>query len=123
VRSDASGDVAAHREASAAVGRATRLGATWVSSLRTVRMRVRMRTDGATSACEVSSIDGASDVCCGVAAARVPKSVGMSTVANGAVNGSVVRINSRPASVFRSMRVSRRRSSKTGASLQSQEEP
>lgn len=120
MRSDVSGAFVSPREASAAAGTATRLGATCVSSLRTLRMRVRTRADGATSAWEVSSIDGASEVCCDVAAARVPRSVGMSTVANGAVNGSVVRINRRPASVFRSMNVSFLRCSKTGASLESQ---
>ena len=98
-------------------GTATRLEATCVSKRR--RLRVRVRADEATSACEVSSIDGANDVCCGVEAERVPRSVGMSTVANGAVNGNAVRISRRLASVFRSMKVSRFRLSKIGASRRS----
>ena len=88
-----------------------------------MRIRVRARADGATSACDVSSIEGASEVCCDADVARVPRSVGMSTVANGAVNGSAVRISRRPASVLRIIEVSRVCNSKTGASCGSQEEP
>ncbi len=66
-------------------------------------MRVRLRDEGAASACALSSIDGASEVCCGAAGDWVPSNVGMSTMANGAVNGSAVSTNKRPAINFRSM--------------------